>query len=100
MARLMRQLLRIATWNCFGAPPTAEDFFAGRPFWPERLTAEKVVGTLSEYDIVCVQENLLDGVRQRLEQLRRAAGFAEIWFDPMGPDADDGTFVGGGLAIL
>jgi endonuclease/exonuclease/phosphatase family metal-dependent hydrolase len=47
-----------------------------------------------------VQENLLDGVRARLEHLKEAAGFAELWFDPMGPDLEDGTFVGGGLAIL
>lgn len=92
--------IRIATWNCFGAPPTAEDFFAGRPFWPERLVSRAVVETLATYDIVCVQENLVDRVRESLEELQRAAGFTELWFDPMGPDLTDGTFVGGGLAIL
>jgi endonuclease/exonuclease/phosphatase family metal-dependent hydrolase len=92
--------IRIATWNCFGAPPTAEDFFAGRPFWPERLVSRAVVETLASYDIVCVQENLVDRVREALEQLQRAARFSELWFDPMGPDLEDGTFVGGGLAIL
>lgn len=91
--------IRIATWNCFGAPPTADDFFAGRCFWPERLTSRSVIETLRGYDVVCVQENLVAGVLASLEHLRREAGFSELWFDPMGP-ADDGTFCGGGLAIL
>lgn len=95
-----RERIRIATWNCFGAPTTAEDFFAGRPFWPERLESRRVVETLAGFDLVCIQENLVERVRQSLERLRKAAGFAELWFDPMGPDLDDGTFVGGGLAIL
>src|SRR4051794_40405810 len=92
--------LRIATWNCFGAPTSADDFFAGRPFWPERLESRAVLETLADYDLVCVQENLVERVRESLERLQRAGGFAELWFDPMGPDLDDNTFVGGGLAIL
>lgn len=92
--------IRIATWNCFGAPPTAEDFFAGRCFWPERLASPSVALALRDYDVVCVQENLVDDVRQSLERLRVAAGFEALWFDPMGPDPSDNTFCGGGLAIL
>lgn len=94
------EVVRLATWNCFGAPQTAEDFFAGRPFWPERLVASEVAHALGGYDVVCIQENLVDRVRDSLERLRREAGFAELWFDPMGPDPRDNTFVGGGLAIL
>ncbi|HVY48756.1 MAG TPA: endonuclease/exonuclease/phosphatase family protein [Minicystis sp.] len=93
-------VVRIATWNCFGAPTNADDFFAGRPFWPERLDAREVVETLAAYDVVCVQENLVSGVCERLERLREAAKFAALWFDPMGPDAEGATFVGGGLALL
>src|SRR6185436_12441009 len=92
--------LRIATWNCFGAPTSADEFMAGRPFWPERLEAPEVFAALAEHDVVCVQENLMPRVRESLDRLQRAGGFAELWFDPMGPDMDDGTFVGGGLAIL
>jgi len=90
----------VATWNCFGAPPTPDHFLEGRCFWPERLEAREVRETFAGYDIVCVQENLVPCVRESLERLRRAAGFAELWCDPMGPDPDDNTFVGGGLAIL
>lgn len=96
----MQQQIRIATWNCFGVPPSAEDFFAGTPFWPERLESQALINVLATHDIVCVQENLLDGVRARLEAIRDAAGFASLWFDPMGPDVEDNTFVGGGLAIF
>jgi endonuclease/exonuclease/phosphatase family metal-dependent hydrolase len=92
--------IRIATWNCFGVPHSAEDFFAGIPFWPERFQSQMVSETLGGYDIVCIQENLVDHVRESLERLRKQAGFAELWFDPMGPDPDDGTMAGGGLAIL
>src|SRR5262245_53786449 len=92
--------LRLATWNCFGAPPSLEDFLEGRPFWPERMTAPRVLECLSCFDIVCVQENFVTGVRERLEVLRSACGFSEIWIDPMGPDGEDKTLVGGGLAIL
>ncbi|MCC6551896.1 MAG: endonuclease/exonuclease/phosphatase family protein [Polyangiaceae bacterium] len=96
----MRERLRIATWNCFGVPPSIEDFFSGNPFWPERFESRALVEALSSHDVVCVQENLLEGVRARLEGIRAAAGFAELWCDPMGPDAADNTFVGSGLAIF
>jgi endonuclease/exonuclease/phosphatase family metal-dependent hydrolase len=96
----MREQIRMATWNCFGVPPSAEDFFAGNPFWPERFASRALIEVLSSHDVVCVQENLLEGVRARLEAIREAAGFAALWFDPMGPDMEDGTFVGGGLAIF
>lgn len=92
--------VRIATWNCFGVPHSLEDFAAGRPFWPERLVSPEVVRALGELDVVCIQENLVDRVRQSLEYVRDAAGFSELWFDPMGPDGPTETFVGGGLAIL
>lgn len=92
--------IRIATWNCFGAPQNLEDFLAGRPFWPERLEEPAVLATLSGYDIVCIQENLVDRVRASLEALQVVGGFAELWFDPMGPCGETKTFVGGGLAIL
>ena len=95
-----RDQLRIATWNCFGVPQSFEDFALGRPFWPERLVAPEVVSALSGFDVVCVQENLTDRVRESLEVLAAAAGFEALWFDPMGPDGPTGTFVGGGLAIL
>lgn len=95
-----RERVRIATWNCFGAPTCADEFFAGTPFWPQRLESPTVTAALADFDVVCIQENLVDRVRESLERLQRAAGFAELWFDPMGPDLDDGTFVGGGLAIL
>lgn len=96
----MREQIRIATWNCFGVPPSAEDFFAGNPFWPERFESQALIDVLSSHDVVCVQENLLEGVRARLDAIRGTAGFASLWFDPMGPDQADGTFVGGGLAIF
>lgn len=96
----MRESIRIATWNCFGVPPTAEDLLAGNPFWPERFESQALARALAEHDIVCVQEHLLEGVRARLDAIRRAAGFSSAWFDPMGPDMEDGTFVGGGLAIF
>ena len=96
----MQEQIRIATWNCFGVPPSAEDFFAGTPFWPERFASQALIDVLSSHDIVCVQENLLEGVRARLEAIRAIAGFDALWFDPMGPDMEDGTFVGGGLAIF
>src|SRR5687768_7970365 len=89
--------VRIATWNCFGAPQSLEDFLSGRPFWPERLEDPAVVATLAGYDIVCIQENLVDRVRVSLEALQVAAGFSELWFDPMGPCGQSKTFVGGGL---
>ena len=92
--------LRVATWNCFGVPQSFEDFARSRPFWPERLVAPEVVRALAEHDVVCVQENLTDRVRESLEALRDAAGFASLWFDPMGPCGATGTFVGGGLAFL
>jgi endonuclease/exonuclease/phosphatase family metal-dependent hydrolase len=92
--------VRLATWNCFGAPQSLEDFLSGQPFWPERLEAPAVLATLSGYDIVCIQENLVDRVRTSLEVLRAAGGFPELWFDPMGPCGESKTFVGGGLAIL
>lgn len=92
--------VRLATWNCFGAPPTVDDFFAQRPFWPERLEVREVAEALAPFDVVCVQENLVDRVRESLERLQRSAGFEHLWFDPMGPGADGSTFVGGGLAIL
>jgi endonuclease/exonuclease/phosphatase family metal-dependent hydrolase len=92
--------IRLATWNCFGAPQSLDDFLDGRPFWPERLEASPVLETLSSYDIVCVQENMLDGVRERLTRLGEAAGFHEPWFDPMGPSGEDKTLVSGGLLIL
>lgn len=95
-----REHVRVATWNCFGAPPTADDFFEGRPFWPERLESRAVIETLTMFDIVCVQENLVARVRASLERIQREAGFLELWCDPMGPDLEDGTFAGGGLAIL
>ncbi len=92
--------IRLATWNCFGAPQSLEDFLEGRPFWPERLTAPAVVETLSRYDIVCIQENFVGGVHERLESLRVAGGFSDLWHDPLGPDGEDKTLVGGGLVIL
>jgi endonuclease/exonuclease/phosphatase family metal-dependent hydrolase len=92
--------VRVATWNCFGVPQSFEDFARSRPFWPERLVAPDVVRALAEHDVVCVQENMTDRVRESLEHLRDAAGFSSLWFDPMGPDGPTGTFVGGGLAIL
>jgi hypothetical protein len=98
--REMRERVRIATWNCFGVPPSAEDFFAGNPFWPERFDSKALLSELACHDVVCIQENLLEGVRARLARIQADAGFTELWFDPMGPDLEDGTFVGGGLAIL
>lgn len=92
--------VRVATWNCFGVPCSFEDFALSRPFWPERLVSPEVVRALAGYDVVCVQENLTDRVRESLEHLREAAGFDALWFDPMGPDGATGTFVGGGLAFL
>jgi endonuclease/exonuclease/phosphatase family metal-dependent hydrolase len=92
--------VRVATWNCFGVPCSFEDFALSRPFWPERLVSPEVARALRDYDVVCVQENLTDRVRESLEHLRDAAGFEALWFDPMGPDGPTGTFVGGGLAIL
>src|SRR5262249_34596967 len=92
--------LRVATWNCFGAPVTIDGFFSGKPFWPERLEARKVIETLGSFDVVCIQENFVERVRSSLERVRDEAGFTDLWFDPMGPDLDDGTFSGGGLAIL
>jgi endonuclease/exonuclease/phosphatase family metal-dependent hydrolase len=98
--RLPPERVRIATWNCFGVPHSLADFAAGRPFWPERLVSSEVVRALSEFDVVCIQENLVDGVRESLERVKEAAGFAHLWFDPMGPDGPSGTFVGAGLALL
>jgi endonuclease/exonuclease/phosphatase family metal-dependent hydrolase len=92
--------IRIATWNCFGAPVSADDFFSGRPFWPERFESAAVIETLSTFDVVCIQENFVDRVRTALDRVRELADFAELWFDPMGPDPEDGTFSGSGLAIL
>src|SRR5262249_48479136 len=91
--------IRIATWNCFGAPVSADDFFSGRPFWPERLESRALIETLASFDIVCIQENFVERVRQSLERVRDLAGFAVLWFDPMRPALDDGTFSCGGLAI-
>ncbi len=92
--------IRVASWNCFGSPFDALSFFMGRPFWPERLSSPSVARALASYDLVCIQENLVHHVRERLEALRRAAGFAELWFDPIGPEIATGTYFGGGLAIL
>jgi len=90
----------LATWNCFGAPQNLEDFLEGRPFWPERLTAPAVIRALSRHDVVCVQENFVSGVRDRLAIVAEAAGFSVFWHDAMGPDGEDKTIVGGGLALL
>jgi len=92
--------VRLATWNCFGAPQSLEDFLEGRPFWPERLAAPSVIEALSCFDIVCIQENFVGGVHERLEALRIAGGFSDLWHDPPGPDRDDKTLVGAGLVIL
>jgi len=92
--------VRLATWNCFGAPQSLEDFLEGRPFWPERLGSPAVIEALSRFDIVCIQENFVGGVHERLEALRVAGGFSELWHDPPGPDGVDKTFVGAGLVIL
>lgn len=92
--------VRLATWNCFGAPQSLEDFLEGRPFWPERLLSPSVIEALSGYDIVCIQENFVGGVHERLEALRVAGGFSELWHDPPGPDGVDKTLVGAGLVIL
>jgi endonuclease/exonuclease/phosphatase family metal-dependent hydrolase len=94
------ETIRIATWNCFGTPVCADDFFSGRPFWPERFESAAVIETLSAFDVVCIQENFVERVRAALDHVRERAGFTELWFDRMGPDAEDGTFSGSGLAIL
>jgi endonuclease/exonuclease/phosphatase family metal-dependent hydrolase len=92
--------IRIATWNCFGTPVCADDFFSGKPFWPERFESAALIEALSGFDVVCIQENFVDRVRAALDRVRERAGFAELWFDAMGPDPEDGTFSGSGLAIL
>lgn len=92
--------IRVATWNCFGAPNDADDLVASRCFWPERLEVQAVAEALGRYDIVCVQENFVPRVRESLTQIQRAAHFEVLWFDPMEPDYDDATFMGGGLAFL
>jgi endonuclease/exonuclease/phosphatase family metal-dependent hydrolase len=92
--------IRIATWNCFGAPNDADDLLAGTCFWPERIEAQAVADALGRYDLVCIQENFVPRVRQSLTLLQQAARFEHLWFDPMEPDYEDGTFMGGGLAFL
>ncbi len=98
--RMKINSIRIATWNCFGTPQSIEDFFESRPFWPERLCAPAVIETLRQYDIVCVQENFVEGVRAALVQIQREAEFSELWLDPLGYNAADKTLTGSGLAIL
>lgn len=97
---MKKNSIKIATWNCFGTPQSIEDFFASKPFWPERLVARAVFETLRQYDIVCVQENFVEGVRAALLQIQREAEFSELWLDPLGYNAEDKTLTGSGLAIL
>src|SRR5688572_14582118 len=92
--------IRVATWNCFGSPFDALSLLMRRPFWPARLESAELARALGTYDVVCIQENLVHHVRERLERLRRAAGFAHLWFDPLGPDLGSRTLFGGGLAMF
>lgn len=90
--------LRIATWNCFGAPQDAVSLARRRPLAPERLTHPRIAAELGRYDVVCVQECFVDTCVEALNDVRSACGFSELWVDPFRSGGED--IFGSGLAVL
>lgn len=92
--------IRIATWNCFGAPQNLGDLVSGTPFWAERLDSPELAAAFAAFDVVCIQENFVRRTQRVLERLRSECGFEALWTDSTGFDANGPSVFGSGLAIL
>src|SRR4051812_2911047 len=77
---LVSDLLRVATWNCWGAPGGLYGFFTGTPNVPERLRSQFIARELAGYDVICIQENFLDKVAFFIEEVADILGM-EVWHD-------------------
>ena len=95
----MPERVRVATWNCWGAPGGVYGFLTGTPNAPERLRSQEIARSLRSYDVICIQENFLDKVASFIEEVADLLGM-EVWHDRMLPHVMQKSTYGAGLAIL